>query len=167
MSCHWHRTVWMRLFFFTYRCLGWDTRILLLNLLSMYLIVLNNTVSAPVVCSLYRLLYCSWDLNKGSLFHFFSVCDLRSSTLPASSSLSHSMFDLTSPPHRFMQVINSFHNLKAAPTKKHAFFPYIVNLILWVLPMADSIMLEIISSFFRVLLHRIQMHFVCENLWLC
>ncbi|KAG8126429.1 hypothetical protein E2320_021579 [Naja naja] len=32
-----------------------------------------------------------------------SVCDLRSSTLPCSSSLSHSMFDLTSPPHRFLQ----------------------------------------------------------------
>ncbi|KAL7992629.1 hypothetical protein Chor_016885 [Crotalus horridus] len=36
-----------------------------------------------------------------------SVCDLRSSTLPCSSSLSHSMFDLTSPPHRFLQRYDS------------------------------------------------------------
>uniref|UniRef100_A0A8C6VH51 Tandem C2 domains, nuclear n=1 Tax=Naja naja TaxID=35670 RepID=A0A8C6VH51_NAJNA len=36
-----------------------------------------------------------------------SVCDLRSSTLPCSSSLSHSMFDLTSPPHRFLQMYDS------------------------------------------------------------
>ncbi|KAH0620421.1 hypothetical protein JD844_020849 [Phrynosoma platyrhinos] len=43
-----------------------------------------------------------------------SVCDLRSSTLPGSSSLSHSMFDLTSPPHRFIQARmlgNSWGNL--------------------------------------------------------
>ncbi|XP_066484558.1 tandem C2 domains nuclear protein [Tiliqua scincoides] len=36
-----------------------------------------------------------------------SVCDLRSSTLPGSSSLSHSMFDLTSPPQRFIQRYDS------------------------------------------------------------
>ncbi|XP_060612612.2 tandem C2 domains nuclear protein isoform X1 [Anolis sagrei] len=36
-----------------------------------------------------------------------SVCDLRSSTLPGSSSFSHSMFDLTSPPHHFIQRYDS------------------------------------------------------------
>ncbi|XP_062824233.1 tandem C2 domains nuclear protein isoform X4 [Anolis carolinensis] len=35
------------------------------------------------------------------------VCDLRSSTLPGSSSFSHSMFDLTSPPHHFIQRYDS------------------------------------------------------------
>lgn len=34
----------------------------------------------------------------------FLVSDLRTSALPGSLDLSHSMFDLRSPPHRFMKV---------------------------------------------------------------
>ncbi|KAF7251671.1 Tandem C2 domains nuclear protein [Varanus komodoensis] len=47
-----------------------------------------------------------------------SVCDLRSSTLPASASLSHSMFDLTSPPHRFIQRYDSLSSVPSSTSSR-------------------------------------------------
>uniref|UniRef100_A0A8D0H9L2 Tandem C2 domains, nuclear n=1 Tax=Sphenodon punctatus TaxID=8508 RepID=A0A8D0H9L2_SPHPU len=47
-----------------------------------------------------------------------SVCDLRSSTLPGSSSLSHSMFDLTSPPHRFIQRYDSVSSVPSSTSSR-------------------------------------------------
>ncbi|XP_048341166.1 tandem C2 domains nuclear protein isoform X2 [Sphaerodactylus townsendi] len=47
-----------------------------------------------------------------------SVCDLRSSTLPNSSTLSHSMFDLTSPPHRFMQRYDSVSSVPSSTSSR-------------------------------------------------
>uniref|UniRef100_A0A6J0UCS7 Tandem C2 domains nuclear protein isoform X1 n=1 Tax=Pogona vitticeps TaxID=103695 RepID=A0A6J0UCS7_9SAUR len=48
-----------------------------------------------------------------------SVCDLRSSTLPGSSSLSHSMFDLTSPPHRYMQRYDSVSSVQSSTSSRN------------------------------------------------
>ncbi|XP_054826904.1 tandem C2 domains nuclear protein isoform X1 [Eublepharis macularius] len=47
-----------------------------------------------------------------------SVCDLRSSTLPSSSTLSHSMFDLTSPPHRFIQRYDSVSSVPSSTSSR-------------------------------------------------
>ncbi|XP_042294686.1 tandem C2 domains nuclear protein isoform X2 [Sceloporus undulatus] len=47
-----------------------------------------------------------------------SVCDLRSSTLPGASSLSHSMFDLTSPPHRFIQRYDSASSVPSSTSSR-------------------------------------------------
>ncbi|XP_053104026.1 tandem C2 domains nuclear protein isoform X2 [Hemicordylus capensis] len=47
-----------------------------------------------------------------------SVCDLRSGTLPGSSHLSHSMFDLTSPPHRFMQRYDSVSSVPSSTSSR-------------------------------------------------
>ncbi|XP_077179626.1 tandem C2 domains nuclear protein isoform X2 [Paroedura picta] len=47
-----------------------------------------------------------------------SVCDLRSSTLPGSSTLSNSMFDLTSPPHRFMQRYDSVSSVPSSTSSR-------------------------------------------------
>ncbi|XP_060117164.1 tandem C2 domains nuclear protein [Heteronotia binoei] len=47
-----------------------------------------------------------------------SVCDLRSSTLPGSSTLSHSMFDLTSPPHRFLQRYDSVSSVPSSTSSR-------------------------------------------------
>lgn len=47
-----------------------------------------------------------------------SVCDLRSSTLPGSSSLSHSMFDLTSSPHRFIQRYDSVSSVPSSTSSR-------------------------------------------------
>ncbi|KAL8169036.1 UNVERIFIED_CONTAM: Tandem C2 domains nuclear protein [Gekko kuhli] len=47
-----------------------------------------------------------------------SVCDLRSSTLPGPSTLSHSMFDLTSPPHRFMQRYDSVSSVPSSTSSR-------------------------------------------------
>ncbi|XP_063003704.1 tandem C2 domains nuclear protein [Elgaria multicarinata webbii] len=55
-------------------------------------------------------------LDKRRLYG--SVCDLRSSTLPGSASLSHSMFDLTSPPHRFIQRYDSLSSVPSSTSSK-------------------------------------------------
>ncbi|XP_061469234.1 tandem C2 domains nuclear protein isoform X3 [Rhineura floridana] len=47
-----------------------------------------------------------------------SVCDLRSCTLLGSSSLSHSMFDLTSPPHRFLQRYDSVSSVPSSTSSR-------------------------------------------------
>nr|XP_034963285.1 tandem C2 domains nuclear protein isoform X2 [Zootoca vivipara] len=59
---------------------------------------------------------CPEKSNKRKLYG--SVCDLRSCTLPASSSLSHSMFDLTSPPHRFMQRYDSVSSVPSSTSSR-------------------------------------------------
>ncbi|EMP39875.1 Cation channel sperm-associated protein subunit beta [Chelonia mydas] len=56
----------------------------------------------------YRQQHISPDLTrrfpeKSDVRLYGSVCDLRSSTLPGSPGLSHSLFDLTNPPHRVIQ----------------------------------------------------------------
>ncbi|XP_014451973.1 tandem C2 domains nuclear protein isoform X1 [Alligator mississippiensis] len=43
-----------------------------------------------------------------------SVCDLRSSTVPGSPDLSHSMLDLTSPPHRFIKRYDSLSSVPSS-----------------------------------------------------
>ncbi|XP_034274234.1 tandem C2 domains nuclear protein isoform X2 [Pantherophis guttatus] len=49
-----------------------------------------------------------------------SVCDLRSSTLPCSSSLSHSMFDLTSPSHRFQRYDSASSTPSSISSRKNS-----------------------------------------------
>uniref|UniRef100_A0A8D0C125 Tandem C2 domains, nuclear n=1 Tax=Salvator merianae TaxID=96440 RepID=A0A8D0C125_SALMN len=47
-----------------------------------------------------------------------SVCDLRSGTLLSSSSLSHSMFDLTSPPNRSIQRYDSASSVPSSTSSR-------------------------------------------------
>nr|XP_009913702.1 PREDICTED: tandem C2 domains nuclear protein isoform X2 [Haliaeetus albicilla] len=47
-----------------------------------------------------------------------SVCDLRPSALPASFDVSRSMFDLRSPPHRFMKRYDSFSSVPSSTSSR-------------------------------------------------
>nr|XP_056707306.1 tandem C2 domains nuclear protein [Euleptes europaea] len=47
-----------------------------------------------------------------------SVCDLRSSTLPGLSTLSNSMFDLTSPPNRFVKRYDSVSSVPSSNSSR-------------------------------------------------
>lgn len=56
----------------------------------------------------------------------FLVCDLRPSALPASFDVSRSMFDLRSPPHRFMKV-SSPCNLGYTETSAYLLYLFLLH----------------------------------------
>lgn len=71
----------------------------------------------------YRQQHISPDLTrrfpeKSDVRLYGSVCDLRSSTLPGSSGLSHSLFDLSNPPHRVIQRYDSVSSVPSSTSSK-------------------------------------------------
>nr|XP_048710998.1 tandem C2 domains nuclear protein isoform X2 [Caretta caretta] len=56
--------------------------------------------------------------EKSDVRLYGSVCDLRSSTLPGSPGLSHSLFDLTNPPHRVIQRYDSVSSVPSSTSSK-------------------------------------------------
>uniref|UniRef100_A0A8C8SLV0 Tandem C2 domains, nuclear n=1 Tax=Pelusios castaneus TaxID=367368 RepID=A0A8C8SLV0_9SAUR len=56
--------------------------------------------------------------EKSDVRLYGSVCDLRSSTLPAPLGLSHSLFDLTSPTHRVIQRYDSVSSVPSSTSSK-------------------------------------------------
>ncbi|XP_039389409.1 tandem C2 domains nuclear protein [Mauremys reevesii] len=71
----------------------------------------------------YRQQHISPDLTrrfpeKSDVRLYGSVCDLRSSTLPGSPGLSHSLFDLTNPPHRVIQRYDSVSSVPSSTSSK-------------------------------------------------
>ncbi|XP_067403192.1 tandem C2 domains nuclear protein isoform X2 [Emydura macquarii macquarii] len=71
----------------------------------------------------YRQQHISPDLTrrfpeKSDVRLYGSVCDLRSSTLPGPPGLSHSLFDLTSPPHRVIQRYDSVSSVPSSTSSK-------------------------------------------------
>ncbi|XP_074852710.1 tandem C2 domains nuclear protein [Carettochelys insculpta] len=71
----------------------------------------------------YRQQHISPDLTrrcpeKSDVRLYGSVCDLRSSTLPGSLGLSHSLFDLTNPPHRVIQRYDSVSSVPSSTSSK-------------------------------------------------
>lgn len=73
-------------------------------------------------CYLYQ--HCSPDLNRRFPSHFEtkkmygSVCDLRTSKRPVSPGLSKSMFDLTTPPQRFIQRHDSLSSVPSSSSSR-------------------------------------------------
>ncbi|XP_075803834.1 tandem C2 domains nuclear protein [Microtus pennsylvanicus] len=73
-------------------------------------------------CYMYQ--HCSPDLNRRFPSHFEtkkmygSVCDLRTSKRPVSPGLSKSMFDLTTPPQRFIQRHDSLSSVPSSSSSR-------------------------------------------------
>ncbi|XP_040977599.1 tandem C2 domains nuclear protein isoform X3 [Aquila chrysaetos chrysaetos] len=73
----------------------------------------------PFVVPPFKLAYVQ-PKNLPSISHAggIQVCDLRPSALPASFDVSRSMFDLRSPPHRFMKRYDSFSSVPSSTSSR-------------------------------------------------